>query len=347
MASASYTFTHPSNSVFTTVVNIQDASPGVVNWQAYFNRSSTSWTSYNINSAGNANAPRMDIALGGVTLGGGLVYYTYDFRTGGSANMSKLIGSGSISVPAGSTLSLTGYNDPKGSMGSVSASGSFYTMMNYPSWADQSINPIAIRGQAYSDGVSANYATSYSIISSSLPSGLSFNTSTGAITGTPTILQSRSPAFRASNSSGSVDTPGLSLTVNPPAPVFSDSSVTPGASVGSAYSDQVVASDVASYSIFSGALPAGLSLNTSTGVISGTPTTAESATFIIRATNVTGSTNTPSLTINVISAVRVWIGPDPDDFAPGIVNVWVGPDADDFATGIVKVFDGETFVSAK
>lgn len=342
MASASYTFTHVSNSVFTTVINLQDASPGVVNWQAYFNRSSTTWTSYNINSAGNANAPRMNIALGGVTLGGGLVYYTYDFRTGGSANMSKLIGSGSISVPTGSTLSLTGTNDPKGSMGVSNASGTFYTMLPYPVFTDASINPIAIRGVAYSDGVSASNAQSYSIISSSLPTGLNFNTSTGAITGTATTtFQSRSPIFRATNTSGSVDTAALSITVNPPAPVFSDSTVNPDASVGSPYSDQVVASDVVSYSVFSGSLPDGITLNTSTGVISGTPTTPDTYTFVIRATNVTGSTNTPSRTITVISAVRVWDG---DEFIPGRVNVW---DGDEFQTGVVKVWNGSTFVPAK
>jgi hypothetical protein len=217
-----------------------------------------------------------------------------------------------------------------------------------PVFTDSTINPIAIRGVAYSDGVSASNATSYSIVSSSLPSGLSFNTSTGAITGTPdTTFQSRNPVFRATNASGSADTAALSITVNPPAPVFTDSTVNPNASVGSAYSDAVAASDVVSYSVFSGALPAGLTLNTSTGAITGTPTTPETATFVIRATNVTGSSDTPSRTITVISAVRVWVGPDADDFVPGLVNVWVGPDNDDFATGIVKVWDGNTFVSAK
>ena len=346
MASASYQFNHANG--FYTQIDLQDASPGTVNWQAYFVRTLTSWTSWNANPAGNANAPRMDIALGGATLGGGLVYYTYDFRSGGSSNMVRTIGSGSISVPTGSTLSLTGYNDPKGSMGSTSASGSFYTMLPYPVFTDATINSIAIRGAAYSDGVSASNAQSYSIVSSSLPSGLSLNTSTGAITGTAdTTFQSRSPVFRATNTSGSVDTAALPITVNPPAPVFSDSTINPDASVGSPYSDAVAASDVVSYSIFSGTLPDGLSLNTSTGAITGTPTLPGDFTFVIRATNVTGSTNTPSRTITVISAVRVWVGPDPDDFVFGEVNVWTGPDNDDFVTGIVKVWNGTAWVSAK
>jgi hypothetical protein len=211
-----------------------------------------------------------------------------------------------------------------------------------PVFTDSTINPIAIRGVAYTDGVSASNATSYSIVSSSLPTGLNFNTTTGAITGTATVtFQSRSPVFRATNASGSTDTPARSITVNPPAPVFSDSTVNPDASVGSPYSDQVIASDVVSYSVFSGALPDGVTLNTSTGVISGTPTTVGIFTFVIRATNVTGSADTPALTIEAISAVRVWDG---DEFITGLVNVW---DGDEFVTGVVKIWDGTTWVSAK
>jgi hypothetical protein len=340
MASASFQANHANG--FYTIVYLQDASPGVVNWQAYFYRSFTTWTSYNLNVPPNSLAPNFSFALGSAGFSG---YYTYDFRSGGSSNMERFMGSGSISVPTGTTLSLTGTNQPHGSMGAASISGSFYTMLPYPVFTDASINPIAIRGAAYSDGVSASNAQSYSIVSSSLPTGLNFNTSTGAITGTATTtFQSRSPVFRATNTSGSVDTAALSITVNPPAPVFSDSTVNPEASVGSPYSDQVVASDVVSYSVFSGSLPDGITLNTSTGVISGTPTTPDAYTFVIRATNVTGSTNTPSQTITVISAVRVWDG---DDFVPGLVNVWTGPDNDDFATGIVQVWDGSTFVPAK
>lgn len=49
------------------------------------------------------------------------------------------------------------------------------------------------------------------------------------------------------------------------------------------------------WSISSGALPAGLSLNASTGEISGTPTTLSSGTFVIRCTNDAGYTDTDSV----------------------------------------------------
>jgi hypothetical protein len=213
-----------------------------------------------------------------------------------------------------------------------------------PVFSDSTIEGVAIRDAAYSDGVAASDVASYSIASGTLPSGLSFNTATGAITGTPTILQSRTLIFRATNVTGSTDTPSLSLVVNPPAPVFSDSVLVAQASIGSSYSDAVVASDVASYSVFSGELPPGITLNTSTGVVSGTPTTAGEYTFVLRATNVTGSTDTPSRTITVISPVRVWNG---TEFVIGSLNVWVGPDEEDFVNGVVRVWNGSGWVSAK
>lgn len=84
-------------------------------------------------------------------------------------------------------------------------------------------------------------------------------------------------------------------------PSFTDSAVASPATMGLAYSDGVTATNASSYSIFSGALPAGLSLNTSNGTITGTPTAQGSSTFVIRATSSTSNTtNTGSLTIDVL-----------------------------------------------
>lgn len=76
-----------------------------------------------------------------------------------------------------------------------------------PSWSDNTLGSFQA-DVAYSDGVSAtnmNYSGSYSVSSGSLPSGISLNASTGAVTGTPTTAgQSYSFTITAGNSYGSV-----------------------------------------------------------------------------------------------------------------------------------------------
>jgi hypothetical protein len=206
----------------------------------------------------------------------------------------------------------------------------------------------ATRGTAYSDGVSASETASYALrnladtAAGTLPAGLSFNTTTGAITGTPTATGSTQFRVRATNVTGSTITAaaGITLTVNPALPEFTDSTVEPTAIVGTAYTDGVSATEAASYSVFSGALPDGLSLNTSTGAIIGTPTAPGVFNFVIRATNVTGNRNTGTLTITVLSGARVWNG---TAFVAGTTKAWNGTA---FVSTTTEVWNGSAWTSA-
>lgn len=72
--------------------------------------------------------------------------------------------------------------------------------------------------------------------------------------------------------------------------------------IGTAYSETISAQGGVSpytFAVVSGSLPAGLSLNTSTGVISGTPTTAATSTFTVQVTDANGSTGTTNFSITV------------------------------------------------
>ena len=111
--------------------------------------------------------------------------------------------------------------------------------------------------------------------------------------GTPMVLES------AYFSNQSVVPPsGLSYTP-------SSASGTVGAAIGSL--TPTVTGTVAAYSV-SPALPAGLSISTSTGVISGTPSAVSaSATYTVTATNGTGST-TATVTIEVSPAGSTFAG---------------------------------------
>lgn len=87
----------------------------------------------------------------------------------------------------------------------------------YPSFTDTTVLTPATMGTSYSDGVSATNASSYSIISGSIPTGLSFNTSTGAITGTPTAQGEFTFSARAtSTTSNTADSGNITIVVYPP-----------------------------------------------------------------------------------------------------------------------------------
>ena len=85
-----------------------------------------------------------------------------------------------------------------------------------------------------------------------------------------------------------------------PAPVIITTSL-PNAEDGTLYSQQIVATDnreIASYALTAGALPTGLSLNTTTGVILGTPSgTNQDYTFTVRVTDNTDEHTDQELTI--------------------------------------------------
>jgi large repetitive protein len=77
-----------------------------------------------------------------------------------------------------------------------------------------------------------------------------------------------------------------------------------GGTVGTSYTETISASGGTSpytFSVFSGALPTGLSLNSSTGVISGTPSAAGTFSFTIKAVDAGGNAAMQYLTITVTS----------------------------------------------
>jgi hypothetical protein len=125
-----------------------------------------------------------------------------------------------------------------------------------------------------------------------LPAGLSLNSTTGQITGTPTaVTATASYTITAQNSGGST-TFALSITVRQPAPSGLSYASPQTYVVGTAIAplNPTVTGAVDTYSV-SPALPAGLALNAATGQIAGTPTAATAAaSYTVTAQNGTGST---------------------------------------------------------
>lgn len=214
-------------------------------------------------------------------------------RTGLSPNTGYTF---MYSVTSGSTFNASQviYRRP------LSPPGTF-TTLGPPIFTDSTITSPGTVGTFYSDGVTASNATSYSLASGSLPPGVGLSTNNGAISGTPTVAGTYSFTVSANNQYGSTNAP-LSLTINPQAPVWIDQTISSPAFKDAPYSDGVSASNGASYVISSGTLPTGLSLNTSTGAITGTPTVVETKNFTIQASNVTGTISV-GLTLEVVDGL--------------------------------------------
>jgi hypothetical protein len=175
-----------------------------------------------------------------------------------------------------------------------------------PVWVTSASLPIFTKNVAYSTTIQATDAdggssVTYSIVSGSLPTGITFNTSTATFSGTPTTALTTTYTIRATDSgSNFVD---RTFTLTNASPTWTTTSPLPLATVGSAYSTTVVAGDdsgsVPTYSVLSGSLPSGLSLNASTGAITGTPSAAPAVgtTFVLRASDANGLTVDRTFTI--------------------------------------------------
>lgn len=116
----------------------------------------------------------------------------------------------------------------------------------------------------------------YSLYSGTLPTGMSLNTSTGAITGTPTQTGSfNSIGLRVTDSNGFVtDLATFNLTVAANLTISGSPTTTATRGVAYAGFTPTVGGGTTPrvFSLSAGSLPAGMSLNTSTGAITGTPT---------------------------------------------------------------------------
>jgi sugar lactone lactonase YvrE len=143
----------------------------------------------------------------------------------------------------------------------------------------------AAAGVSYAGSVAASPAGSYtySLVLGSLPSGLLLNPSTGALTGLSNVPGTYNFTIQAQVGGGCSGTQSYTMLVNCPTITLS---ALPTPSLNMAYSQSVTASPSGSYSfaVTAGALPTGLSLNSATGVVSGTPTASGAYSFMITAT---------------------------------------------------------------
>lgn len=131
-----------------------------------------------------------------------------------------------------------------------------------------------------------------------LPPGLTINSSTGEITGTPSVTGTANITVSATNGGGT-GSATLVLTVTAAAPMIT-SALTASGRESSSFSYQITATGT-SASFGATGLPAGLSLNAATGVISGIPAVGSAGSWnVTLSATADGATGTAILALTVV-----------------------------------------------
>lgn len=242
--------------------------------------------------------------------------YSYSFTASGTPTPTYRVEAGDT-LPVGLTLDattgeLSGTPAAAGtttfrvtaenSAGEVTSDPITFIVQEAPTFIDAT-PPAAVAGAEYSYffGASGYPEPTYSLeAGDSLPAGLTLYPATGELAGIPTTAGTSTFQLVATNAAGKVTSDLITFTVQDD-PAFT--AATPPAAVeGSAYSYTFAASGVPAptFSLATGdALPAGLTLNATTGELSGTPTTAGTSTFRVVATNAAGSDTSDPITFTV------------------------------------------------
>ncbi|HXA16533.1 MAG TPA: putative Ig domain-containing protein [Thermoanaerobaculia bacterium] len=138
--------------------------------------------------------------------------------------------------------------------------------------------------------------------SGALPAGITFNPSTGVLSGTPTQGGTFSIVVTATDASGCTGSAPYTLTIVCNSITVTNPNTTSG-TVNVAFSQtftQAGGVGTTTFSLASGTLPAGLTLNPSTGVLSGTPTQKGSFPIVVRATDSHGCAGDgPTFPLNI------------------------------------------------
>ncbi len=283
----------------TFVLTVNDVPPSALAYSA-------NPATYTVGTAIAANTPSNS--------GGAIVSYSVSpaLPAGLSLNTSTGVITGTpTAITATATYTVTGTNT-----GGSTTVGLVITVNDVPPSAlAYSANPaVYTRGTAIAPNTPSNSGgaiVSYSV-SPALPAGLSLNTTTGVITGTPTAITPTATYTVTGTNSGGSTTVGLVITVNDVPPSALAYSTNPALYLtGIAIAPNTPSNSggaIVSYSV-SPALPAGLSLNTTTGVITGTPTAATpTTTYVVTGSNTGGATTVNLVITTVTPVITAWAG---------------------------------------
>jgi hypothetical protein len=246
--------------------------------------------------AGSTVVPKVFSTLGGTT---GLGTAVAAANTNVSSDQGALL---SINTTLNQFITYVTTGSPKGAAS--------------PPGISPNLQASAVAGVAFSyQIVATNSPTSFLVYG--LPTGLTASASTGKISGTPTAGTS-TITLQATNASGTSSIATLTLNVANAAPTAVptiNSAAAASGTVGSQFGYQISAiNSPTGYGVATGStLPAGLTLDAPTGLITGTPTTVGTTPVSLTATNAVGTSAVFPVTFNFVAAPPPGNGPAPND----------------------------------
>jgi hypothetical protein len=170
--------------------------------------------------------------------------------------------------------------------------------------------PAVVRGTGYSQTLAAEGGSgpkTWTVSAGKLPDGLTLDSATGAITGTPTANGDFAFTVKVADASPAPDTKQLVIRVVDPLVINGFGARDRVAEVGRAYSATLKGSGGTSpYKwVLSGTLPTGFSFDPATGVLSGTPTAPGRIPVKISMEDANGLVQLVDGTLNIVSHVQI------------------------------------------
>jgi hypothetical protein len=151
----------------------------------------------------------------------------------------------------------------------------------------------------------------WSISAGSLPAGLTLDGNAGTISGTPTASGTSTFTVQVQDAKGVTGTKQFTITIASGLTIVTAPTL-PNGSVGTPYGVTLMAQGGTSpytWTITAGALPAGLTLGSATGGISGNPTSSGPFSFTVQVTDSNQVTATKSFTITIASSLTITNAP--------------------------------------
>jgi len=210
-----------------------------------------------------------------------------------------------------------------------------------------------MQGSAYYfelDAEGGSGPIAWSLVDGSLPAGLSLNSGSGAISGTPTGMGSSTFTVRAvdDNEAGNYDEEEFSIDITEAVEI--NTVALPSVGANKSYNETLsVSGGSGSYtwSVDSGALPLDVTLNSSSGVISGYPARPGTYNFTVKCEDSANSANfdTQALSIGVTNlewTIMIYLDGDNnlDEYAFSDINEMEAADLRGYGIKVIALMDG-------